>query len=128
MHVCDNALKVYTTHCARNDQAVGVLGTDAERRENGAGRTGGCTGSSAFLTQALLVNRFVPEAELFVAVQSFLLSLQDQGECPPPVACKASLYLLAVCQDRDGALSLSEVGTRRPGALLFAFMVFGRAW
>lgn len=106
LHMCDNALKVYTTRCAWSDQAVGVLGTDAEWRENGAGGTGGCRpGSSAFLTQAFLVNRFVPEADLFVAVQSFLLSLQDQGECPPPAACKAALYLLAVCQDRDGALS-----------------------
>lgn len=126
LHMCDNALEVYTTRCAWSDQAVGMLGTDAERRENGAGVTGGCRpGSSAFLTQAFLVNRFVPEADLFVAVQSFLLSLQDQGECPLPAACKAALYLLAVCQDRDGALS--EVGTRRPGALLFALMVFGRA-
>ncbi|MEJ1271454.1 meiotic double-stranded break formation protein 1 [Cricetulus griseus] len=49
-------------------------------------------------------DRFVPEAELFVAVQSFLLSLQDQGECPPPVVCKASIYLLAMCQEKDSAL------------------------
>ncbi|OBS68826.1 hypothetical protein A6R68_02616, partial [Neotoma lepida] len=49
-------------------------------------------------------DRFVPEAELSVAMQSFLLSLQDQGECPPPVVCKASVYLLAMCQDKDSAL------------------------
>lgn len=45
-----------------------------------------------------------------MAVQSFLLSLQDQGECPPPVVCKASIYLLAVCGDKDSALA--EVGTK----------------
>ncbi|KAL1767608.1 meiosis inhibitor protein 1 [Sigmodon hispidus] len=49
-------------------------------------------------------DRFVPEAELFVAVQNFFLSLQDQGECPPPTVCKASLYLLAVCQDKSSVL------------------------
>ncbi|XP_041528313.1 meiosis inhibitor protein 1 [Microtus oregoni] len=58
-------------------------------------------------------DRFVPEAELFVAVQSFLLSLQDQGECPPPAACKASLYLLAVCQDRDSALGETVISAIR---------------
>ena len=56
-----------------------------------------------------MLNRFVPEAELFVAVQSFLLSLQDQGECPPPVVCKASMYLLAVCGDKDSALDRKSV-------------------
>lgn len=61
-------------------------------------------GNSAFLTEVSLVNRFVPEAELFVAVQSFLLSLQDQGELPPPVVCRASIYLLAICQGKDSAL------------------------
>nr|XP_023486988.1 meiosis inhibitor protein 1 isoform X5 [Equus caballus] len=49
-------------------------------------------------------DRFVSEAELFVAVQSFLLSLQDQGEQPPLVVFRASIYLLAVCQDKDSAL------------------------
>ncbi|KAK7799287.1 hypothetical protein U0070_019068 [Myodes glareolus] len=58
-------------------------------------------------------DRFVPEADLFVAVQSFLLSLQDQGECPPPAACKAALFLLAVCQDRDGALSETVISAIR---------------
>ncbi|XP_006150782.1 meiosis inhibitor protein 1 [Tupaia chinensis] len=46
-------------------------------------------------------DRFVSEAELFVAVQSFLLSLQDQGEHPPPVVFRASIYLLAICQGKD---------------------------
>uniref|UniRef100_G1S0C7 Meiotic double-stranded break formation protein 1 n=1 Tax=Nomascus leucogenys TaxID=61853 RepID=G1S0C7_NOMLE len=46
-------------------------------------------------------DRFVSEAELFEAVQSFLLSLQDQGERPPLVVFKASIYLLAICQDKD---------------------------
>nr|XP_051689991.1 meiosis inhibitor protein 1 isoform X5 [Oryctolagus cuniculus] len=48
--------------------------------------------------------RFVSKAELSVAVQSFLLSLQDQGECPPLIVLKASIYLLAICQDQDSAL------------------------
>ncbi|CAH6791246.1 Mei1 [Phodopus roborovskii] len=58
-------------------------------------------------------DRFVPEAELFVAVQSFLLSLQDQGEYPPPVVCKASIYLLAVCQDKDSALREAVISAIR---------------
>ncbi|XP_051016000.1 meiosis inhibitor protein 1 [Acomys russatus] len=58
-------------------------------------------------------DRFVPEAELFVAVQSFLLSLQDQGECPPPVVFRAAIYLLAVCQDKDSVLGESVVSAIR---------------
>ncbi|XP_028645839.1 meiosis inhibitor protein 1 [Grammomys surdaster] len=58
-------------------------------------------------------DRFVPEAELFVAVQSFLLSLQDQGECPPPVVCRASVYLLAVCWDKGSALGEAVVNAIR---------------
>uniref|UniRef100_A0A8C7EWL2 Meiotic double-stranded break formation protein 1 n=1 Tax=Neovison vison TaxID=452646 RepID=A0A8C7EWL2_NEOVI len=54
-------------------------------------------------------DRFVSEAELFVAVQSFLLSLQDQGEHPPLVVFRASIYLLAICQDKDRALDESVV-------------------
>ncbi|XP_077908791.1 meiosis inhibitor protein 1 isoform X5 [Ictidomys tridecemlineatus] len=49
-------------------------------------------------------DRFVSEAELFVALQGFLLSLQDQGEHPPPVVFRASIYLIAICQDKDSAL------------------------
>uniref|UniRef100_A0A2K5RPP9 Meiotic double-stranded break formation protein 1 n=1 Tax=Cebus imitator TaxID=2715852 RepID=A0A2K5RPP9_CEBIM len=49
-------------------------------------------------------DRFVSEADLFEAVQSFLLSLQDQGECPPLAVFKASIYVLAVCQDKDSIL------------------------
>lgn len=74
----------------------------------------GWTAISAFLTQTSLVHRFVSEAELFVAVQSFLLSLQDQGEHPPLTVFRASIYLLAVCQDKDDALD--EVWARKPGA------------
>ncbi|XP_020023752.2 meiosis inhibitor protein 1 [Castor canadensis] len=58
-------------------------------------------------------DRFVPEAELFVAVQSFLLSLQDQGELPPPVVCRASIYLLAICQGKDSALHETVVSAIR---------------
>ncbi|XP_001502653.4 meiosis inhibitor protein 1 [Equus przewalskii] len=58
-------------------------------------------------------DRFVSEAELFVAVQSFLLSLQDQGEQPPLVVFRASIYLLAVCQDKDSALDKAVVSAIR---------------
>uniref|UniRef100_F6W609 Meiotic double-stranded break formation protein 1 n=1 Tax=Equus caballus TaxID=9796 RepID=F6W609_HORSE len=58
-------------------------------------------------------DRFVSEAELFVAVQSFLLSLQDQGEQPPLVVFRASIYLLAVCQDKDSALDEAVVSAIR---------------
>ncbi|XP_024593317.1 meiosis inhibitor protein 1 [Neophocaena asiaeorientalis asiaeorientalis] len=58
-------------------------------------------------------DRFVSEAELFMAVRSFLLSLQDQGECPPLVVFRASIYLLAICQDKDGVLDEAVVGAIR---------------
>ncbi|XP_024435400.2 meiosis inhibitor protein 1 [Desmodus rotundus] len=58
-------------------------------------------------------DRFVSEADLFVAVQSFLLSLQDQGEHPPLVVFRASIYLLAVCQDKDNALDEAVVNAIR---------------
>ncbi|XP_062931699.1 meiosis inhibitor protein 1 [Cynocephalus volans] len=58
-------------------------------------------------------DRFVSEAELFVAVQSLLLSLQDQSERPPPVIFRASIYLLAVCQDKDSALDEAVVSAIR---------------
>uniref|UniRef100_A0A8D1GX38 Meiosis inhibitor protein 1 n=1 Tax=Sus scrofa TaxID=9823 RepID=A0A8D1GX38_PIG len=58
-------------------------------------------------------DRFVSEAELFMAVQSFLLSLQDQGERPPLVVFRASVYLLATCQDKDGALDEAVVSAIR---------------
>ncbi|XP_053082834.1 meiosis inhibitor protein 1 isoform X3 [Acinonyx jubatus] len=60
-----------------------------------------------------LVDRFVSEAELFVAVQSFLLSLQDQDERPPLTVIRASIYLLAICQDKDDALDEAVVSAIR---------------
>ncbi|XP_067415140.1 meiosis inhibitor protein 1 [Emydura macquarii macquarii] len=56
-----------------------------------------------------LEDRFVPEAELFSAIRNFLLSVQDQGDCPPPYVFKAVLYLLAVCQDKGEAIDLSPL-------------------
>uniref|UniRef100_A0A8C5IG82 MEII1 protein n=1 Tax=Junco hyemalis TaxID=40217 RepID=A0A8C5IG82_JUNHY len=50
-------------------------------------------------------DRFVPDAELFLAVRNFLLSAQDHGDCLPPHILRAALYLLAVCQDK-GLFSL----------------------
>nr|XP_025039100.1 meiosis inhibitor protein 1 isoform X7 [Pelodiscus sinensis] len=56
-----------------------------------------------------LEDRFVPEPELFSAIRNFLLSVQDQGDCPPPYVLRAVLYLLAVCQDKSEALDLDLV-------------------
>ncbi|XP_074980307.1 meiosis inhibitor protein 1 isoform X3 [Caretta caretta] len=56
-----------------------------------------------------LEDRFVPEAELFSAIRNFLLSVQDQGDCPPPYVFRAVLYLLAVCQNKGEALDLSPL-------------------
>lgn len=85
---------------------MGMLGRDAELREARSRRNRRLCwpGSLSFSLRLSLLNRFVPEVELCVAVQSFLLSLQDQGECPPPVVCKACVYLLAVCGDNDSAV------------------------
>ncbi|KFP10286.1 Meiosis inhibitor protein 1, partial [Egretta garzetta] len=57
--------------------------------------------------------RFVPEAELFVAIRNFLLSAQEHGDCPPPYVLRAALYLLAVCQDKGKALDLRSLCTIR---------------
>ncbi|KFW61115.1 Meiosis inhibitor protein 1, partial [Pygoscelis adeliae] len=61
----------------------------------------------------LLECRFVPEADLFLAVRNFLLSAQDHGVCPPPYILRAALYLLAVCQDKGKALDLRSLCTIR---------------
>ncbi|XP_074907148.1 meiosis inhibitor protein 1 isoform X2 [Buteo buteo] len=58
-----------------------------------------------------LGDRFVPEAELFLAVRNFLVSAQDHGDCPPPYILRAALYLLAVCQDKGKALDLRSLST-----------------
>ncbi|KFV75752.1 Meiosis inhibitor protein 1, partial [Struthio camelus australis] len=57
----------------------------------------------------LLDCRFVPEAELFLAIKNFLLSAQDHGDCPPPYIFRAVLYLLAVCQDKGKDLDLRSL-------------------
>ncbi|XP_006866927.1 PREDICTED: meiosis inhibitor protein 1 [Chrysochloris asiatica] len=58
-------------------------------------------------------DRFVSEAELLVAVQSFLLSLQNQGEHPPPVVFRASIYLIAVCLDKGSTLDTTLLSAVR---------------
>uniref|UniRef100_A0A8D0F2C0 Meiotic double-stranded break formation protein 1 n=1 Tax=Strix occidentalis caurina TaxID=311401 RepID=A0A8D0F2C0_STROC len=58
-------------------------------------------------------DRFVPEAELFLAVRNFLLSAQDHGDCPPAYVLRAALYLLAVCQDKGKTLDLRSLCTIR---------------
>ncbi|KAF1676055.1 MEII1 protein, partial [Pygoscelis papua] len=60
-----------------------------------------------------LGDRFVPEADLFLAIRNFLLSAQDHGVCPPPYILRAALYLLAVCQDKGKALDLRSLCTIR---------------
>ncbi|XP_027740818.1 meiosis inhibitor protein 1 isoform X2 [Empidonax traillii] len=60
-----------------------------------------------------LGDRFVPDAELFLAVRNFLLSAQDRGDCPPPHILRAALYLLAVCHDKGKALDLRSLCTIR---------------
>ncbi|NWX34438.1 MEII1 protein, partial [Notiomystis cincta] len=58
-------------------------------------------------------DRFVPDAELFLAVRNFLLSAQDHGDCPPPHILRAAFYLLAVCQDKGKALDMRSLSTIR---------------
>ncbi|XP_053833568.1 meiosis inhibitor protein 1 isoform X4 [Vidua macroura] len=58
-------------------------------------------------------DRFVPDAELFLAVRNFLLSAQDHGDCSPPHILRAALYLLAVCQDKGKALDMRSLSTIR---------------
>ncbi|KAM6435982.1 meiosis inhibitor protein 1 isoform 4-T4 [Liasis olivaceus] len=58
-------------------------------------------------------DRFVPETELFSAISSFLLSVKDQGDCPPPYIVKAILYLLAICQHKSKALDLASLSAIR---------------
>ncbi|XP_014819226.1 PREDICTED: meiosis inhibitor protein 1 [Calidris pugnax] len=58
-----------------------------------------------------LGDRFVPEAELFLAIKNFLISAQDHGDCPPPYILRAAFYLLAVCQDKGKALDLRSLCT-----------------
>uniref|UniRef100_A0A8B9QWK5 Meiotic double-stranded break formation protein 1 n=1 Tax=Anas platyrhynchos TaxID=8839 RepID=A0A8B9QWK5_ANAPL len=61
----------------------------------------------------LLACRFVPEAELFLAIRNFLLSAQDRGDCPPSYILRAVLYLLAVCQDKGKGLDSRSLCTIR---------------
>lgn len=109
--MCDSALlSMYSTLFA---QDVIRLWTCWDRRaEGGCGQAG--QPSLPFSLRLSLVDRFVSKTKLFMAVQSFLLSLQDQGERPPLVVFRASIYLLAICQDKDDALD--EVWTKTPGA------------
>ncbi|XP_044535239.1 meiosis inhibitor protein 1 [Gracilinanus agilis] len=58
-------------------------------------------------------DRFVPEAELFSALRSLLLSIQDQGESPPPAVFQAVLYLLVVCQDKGERLEKAPLSALR---------------
>ncbi|KAM5250926.1 meiosis inhibitor protein 1 isoform 2-T2 [Hipposideros larvatus] len=79
----------------------------------GAARQRQCCILLLFYLAYVHEDRFISEAELFVAVQSFLLSLQDQGERPLLTVFRASIYLLAVCQDKDDALDEAVVSAIR---------------
>ncbi|NXQ60372.1 MEII1 protein, partial [Anthoscopus minutus] len=57
-------------------------------------------------------DRFVPDAELFLAIRNFI-SAQDHGDYPPPHILRAALYLLAVCQDKGKALDMRSLSTIR---------------
>uniref|UniRef100_A0A8C4VBA6 Meiosis inhibitor protein 1 n=1 Tax=Gopherus evgoodei TaxID=1825980 RepID=A0A8C4VBA6_9SAUR len=71
-----------------------------------------------------LEDRFVPEAELFSAIRNFLLSVQDQGDCPPPYVFRAVLYLLAVCQDKGEALDSVKADFITTNQSFFKFFTF----
>ncbi|KAG8517898.1 Meiosis inhibitor protein 1, partial [Galemys pyrenaicus] len=79
----------------------------------GAARQRQCCILLLFYLSYLYDDRFVSETELSVAVQSFLLSLQDQGEHPPLLVFRACIYLLAVCQDKGGAPDQAVVSAIR---------------
>uniref|UniRef100_A0A8C5KU88 Meiotic double-stranded break formation protein 1 n=1 Tax=Jaculus jaculus TaxID=51337 RepID=A0A8C5KU88_JACJA len=96
---------------SRNPESLALL-SDRQHVEVAVRRRQYCI-LLLFYMAHLHEDRFVPEAELFVAVQSFLLSLQDQGECPPLVVCRASVYLLAMCQDKDSMLDKVVVSAIR---------------
>ncbi|XP_041446572.1 meiosis inhibitor protein 1-like [Xenopus laevis] len=52
-------------------------------------------------------DRLVPETDLFLAVLGFLNSTQSIGDILSPCVIKAAIYLLAVCQDKNQAMSES---------------------
>ncbi|XP_036616179.1 meiosis inhibitor protein 1 [Trichosurus vulpecula] len=58
-------------------------------------------------------DRFVREADLFSAVRSLLLSIQDQAERPPPAVFRAAIYLLALCQDKAEPLEKAPLSAIR---------------
>ncbi|XP_004676485.2 PREDICTED: meiosis inhibitor protein 1 [Condylura cristata] len=96
---------------SRSPESLALL---SERRYvEGVARQRQCCLLLLFYLAHTYDDRFVSEPELLVAVQSFLLSLQDQGERPPLLVFRASVYLLAVCQDKDGALDQAVVSATR---------------
>lgn len=114
--------------CAKVSLGCGHAGAEDRRQQEDVARQD----SHFCLFHSLsLVDRFVSEAELFVAVQSFLLSLQDQGERPPLVVFRASIYLVSLCQDKDRALDevcTKMVGTLPPPPISFISWVLERPW
>ncbi|XP_036923898.1 meiosis inhibitor protein 1 [Sturnira hondurensis] len=96
---------------SRSPESLAFL-SDCQYVEGSARQRQYCT-LLLFYLAYLHEDRFVSEADLFVAMQSFLLSLQHQGEHPPLVVFRASIYLLAVCQDKDSALDEAVVNAIR---------------
>ncbi|XP_075408739.1 meiosis inhibitor protein 1 [Tenrec ecaudatus] len=97
--------------CSRLPESLAFL-SDRQYMERAARERQYCI-LLLFYLACIHEDRFVSEAEMFMAVQSFLLSLQDQGERPPPVVFKASIYLLAISQDKDDMLDEATVGAIR---------------
>lgn len=109
---CDNALlSIYGTLFV---QGVIRLGTSRSRMTVTTGDVARLASYPCLSHSDSLVDRFVSKADLSVAVQSFLLSLQAQGERPPLVVLRASIYLLAICQDKDDALDEVWATLRTP--------------
>ncbi|KAM8930682.1 LOW QUALITY PROTEIN: meiosis inhibitor protein 1 [Pelodytes ibericus] len=54
-------------------------------------------------------DKFIPEADLLWAVLAFLHSVQCQGDQISSYVIRASIYLLAVCQDRCEELNTTSV-------------------
>ncbi|XP_066109171.1 meiosis inhibitor protein 1 [Saccopteryx bilineata] len=92
---------------SRNPESLALL-SDCQYVEGAARQRQYCI-LLLFYLAYIHEDRFVSEADLFVAVRSFLLSLQDQGERPPLVVFRASIYLLATCQDKEDALDEAVV-------------------
>ncbi|XP_029442981.1 meiosis inhibitor protein 1 [Rhinatrema bivittatum] len=53
----------------------------------------------------------IPEMDLFYALNAFLQSVQDNGDCPATEVLRALLFLLAICQDKCDDLDMASLNT-----------------